>query len=197
MRRPQGAPRFKIMNTVISPRATTTLLAALALSLIAWTSPAGQSPSFVYDSKADLFGYYLPTADVRAGKFKLRDLALGGSDDFKKYLAGNRMATYAPVMIEFDNLTSKQRTNEMGQPYYENSPRVLPTSFRVSGSTVAFAGHDKELGDVAFNGTLAPYMLDLKFKPENRAVMSRSALSGVLTVGGKPYKVMLNWFGGD
>ncbi len=172
-------------------------LIVLALSLVAGTSPAGQSTPFVYDSKSDLFGYYMPTADVRVGKFKLNNLALGGQDDFKKYLAGDRMATYAPVMIAFYDVTSPQKTNEMGQSYYTNAPRVLPTSFRVSGGLVTFTGHDKQLGDVSFNGALAPYMLDPKFKPEQRASMNMPALTGNLTVNGKTQKVMFTWFGGD
>ena len=40
-------------------------------------------------------------------------------------------------------------------------------------------------------------MLDPKVKPEQRAVVNMAALNGNLTVGGKSYKVMLNWFGGD
>jgi hypothetical protein len=183
------------MKKLISP--TVGLLAALLLSVVASTSPAGQSQPFVYDSKVDLFGYYMPTADVKVGKFKLNNLALGGKDEFKKYLAGNRMATYAPVMLEFDDVTSPQKTNEMGQPYYANAPRVLPTSFRVAGASVTFAGHDKQVGDVVFNGTLAPYMLDAKVKQEQRAAMSAAALTGDLAVNGKTQKVMFTWFGGD
>ena len=185
------------MKKLILPGAAALFLSALALSLVAGTSPAGQGPPYAYDSKVDLFGYYMPTAEVKVGKFKLNNLAIGGNDDFRKYLAGDRMATYAPVMIAFDDVTSKQRTNEMGQPYYENSPRILPTAFNISGASVTFAGHDKQVGDVAFNGTLAPYMLDPKFKPDQRAVMNMAALAGNLRVGGKSYKVMFNWFGGD
>jgi hypothetical protein len=185
------------MKNLISPGAGLALLAGLALSAVTWTaSPAGQ-PSYVFDSRVDLFGYYMPTADVKVGKFKLNNLAIGAKDDFKKYLAGDRMATYAPVMIAFDDVTSPQKTNETGQPYYENSPRVLPAAFKISGASVTFAGHDKQLGDVSFSGALAPFMLDPKFKPEQRAAMSMPALTGNLTVNGKAQKVMFTWFGGD
>jgi hypothetical protein len=185
------------MKKLISSGIGVALLAALALSVVAGTSPAGQSPAYVYDSKVDLFGYYLPNTDVSVGKFKLNHLALGGQDDFKKYLAGNRMATYAPVMIAFDDVTSPQKTNETGQPYYTNAPRVLPTAFKVSGASVTFEGHDKQLGDVKFAGALAPYMIDPKFKPEARPAMSMPALTGDLTVNGKTQKVVFTWFGGD
>jgi len=185
------------MKKLVSPGIGLALLGALAFSLVAGTSPAGQNPAFVYDSKVDLFGYYMPTADVRVGRFKLNNLALGGQDDFKKYLAGDRMATYAPMMIAFDDVTSPQKTNETGQPYYTNAPRVLPAAFKVSGASVTFAGHDKQLGEVAFKGMLAPYMIDPKFKPEQREAMSMAALTGDLTVNGKTQKVMFTRFGGD
>lgn len=168
------------------------------LGLVAETAPAGQTTPFVYDGEADIFGYYLPKTDVKAGKFKLRDIAIGAKDDFKKYLAGNRMATYAPVMVEFDDVTSKQRTNEMGQPYYENAPRVLPLSFRVVGREVSFVADDRQLGHVTFTGTLAPYMLDPKMMADQRAVMGAAQLRGDLTVGSQSFKqINFTWFGGD
>lgn len=161
---------------------------------------AAQTPrgAFTFHEKADLFGYYLPASDVSAGKFKLRDIAIGGRDDFKKFLAGARQPNYAPVMVEFDDVTSAQRTNEMGQPYYENAPRVLPMAFRLDGANVAFDGTDTQIGHVSFSGELSDYMFSTGASPEKRAVHGRPALTGDLVVGDKTFKnVKFTWFGGD
>lgn len=188
-----------------SPLPRSALVVATTLACFLAGTPAdanGAAPAprgaFTFNESADLFGYYLPTGAVAVGKFKLRDIAIGGRDDFKKFLAGARQPTYAPVMIEFDDVTSPQHTNEMGQPYFENAPRILPTAFRLDGANVAFDGTDPKIGHVSFSGELTDYMLKTGADPEARTVQSRPALTGDLVVGDKTFKnVTFTWFGGD
>jgi hypothetical protein len=169
-----------------------------ALAILFAASTAYSDAPFAYSVTGDPSGYYLPKGTVRTGKFSLRDIAIGGADDFRKYLAGQRMATYAPVMIEFDDVTSPQRTDETGAPYYANAPRVLPAAFRLEGTTLTFAGDDKQLGHVTFAGKLAAYMLSAKVSPDERAAMNEAPLTGDLTVGKTTFRhVMFTWFGGD
>ncbi len=185
-------------------RITARLPAALLLAAASFTTVDANGMSkptkgaFVYEERVDLFGYYMPSKDIRIGKYKLRDIAVGGRDDFKKFLGGDRVPNYAPMMIEFEDVTSEQRTNEMGQAYYVNSPRVLPIAFRFDGTNVDFDGEHKQIGHVSFTGSLAPYMFMTDGKREMRALQKRPALTGDLVVGEKTFKgVSFTWFGGD
>ena len=126
----------------------------LAVFLVPAASPA-LAKDFISEPKADVFGYYMPMKAVRTGKFSLHNLSLGDAKAFADYEAGNnRIRTYAPVMLEFDDVTSAKKQNELGQDYYAKTYRVLPTGYRVDGNVVTFSGHDKTLGDVFFAGTL-------------------------------------------
>src|SRR6185295_3541870 len=133
---------------------------AAVLLLLAACSPAKQDApapltGFLSDKANDLFGYYMPLREIKVGKFKLDHLALATPDDFRSYEAGkDRLPTFAPVMLVFSDITSRQLTNELGQPYFENAPRALPTAYRVSGGAITFVGGDKQVGPVTFTGKL-------------------------------------------
>lgn len=149
---------------------------------------------YVHDADNDVFGYYMPDKDYRVGKFVFRNISLGGAEDFDSYEGGhNTDKAFAPVMLEFDDTTSKQNTNELGGIYYANAPRVLPLAYKVSASGFAFAGNDKQLGAVTFTGKLD--MAALKAAQDGKDTV---VAIGDLTFGGKTFKnVKLTWFGGD
>lgn len=168
--------------------------ALIGLSYAGTSFAAPAAASFVYQSKTDLFGYYIPATDVRVGKFKLNNVAIAGADDFKTFFGGQRLDTFAPVMVCFDDTSSKQLTGELG-PYYQNAPRVLPSAFTVSGDVVTFAGNDKQVGPVTFKGKLnLKAVAGAKGSGDANAIV----MTGDLTVGAKTFKnVQFRWFGGD
>ena len=170
---------------------------AVGLGLATGIAGAGELTGFVYNSKTDLFGYYIPDpgrAITIGGRFQFRDLAIGAQEDFAKFKPGDPKATYAPVMLEFDDTKSPKKVNEMGNTYYENSPRVLPAAFRISGSDVAFSGNDRQLGRVTFAGKLDLAALKAAHDEQPNGVVLR----GDLSVGGRTFtNVAFTWFGGD
>ncbi|HEY5336847.1 MAG TPA: hypothetical protein VIJ85_01480 [Rhizomicrobium sp.] len=179
-------------NRIIAPL----LAVAVALSgaAIGFCASAAPVSGFAYQSKVDVFGYYIPATDIRVGKFQLSSIDIGPAEDFKSFLGGKRLPEYAPVMASFDDKTSKQLQGELG-PYYQNAPRVLPSAFNVTGSDVAFDGTEKQVGHVTFTGRLnLKALAGAKGNGDANAVV----MTGDLTIGQKTFKaVSFRWFGGD
>lgn len=173
------------------------LATALALAPLPPLAQAAPPPAFVLDTKADLFGYYMPQKEVRTGRFKLLMLAIGPRDDFRKFARGDRFGgTWAPVLLEFAPANAQQKQGE-GGAYWVGSFRVLPTAYAVNASQVSFAGTDKKLGPVAFQATLDLAALKSEQKIGNGG-SGKPVLRGTLTVGGKSYPgLTFTWFGGD
>jgi hypothetical protein len=173
----------------------------VATAALAYGVPAGQHgpaplKGYSSDTSQNLFGYYMPPADsVRFGKYVLRNIALGEPADFRKYESGkNDVKTYAPLMLEFDDTSSQKKQGEMGE-YYANAPRVLPSAYRIAGSSIAFAGTHRELGTVSFTGTLDRTAIKAS---QNGGSLEATVLTGDVTVGSKTIKqVKFTWFGGD
>lgn len=180
---------------MMTRRIIASALLACAISAPVFAAPA-PSPTklFVREVKSDIFGYLMPQSELRAGRFVFRNIALGSADEFKTYESGkNDIPTYAPFMLEFDDVTSKQGTNELGQTYYENAPRVLPAFYVITAKSFAFWGTAKGIGDVSFRG-----MLDLAAMKAAQDDPQKVVATGDLTFGGKTFKnVKLTWFGGD
>jgi len=173
---------------------------AVATVTLAYGVPAGQHSGpalsgFVSDNRQSLFGYYMPASEIRFGKFVLTHISLGEPADFTKYESGkNDIKQYAPVMLEFDDTASPQKQGELG-PYYTNAPRVLPTAYRIAGDSLAFAGHDRQLGDVTFQGTLNRKAIRAA---QNGGSLETTVLVGDLKVGSTTKKqIKFTWFGGD
>jgi hypothetical protein len=158
---------------------------------------AGDLHGFTSDKKQsqDLFGYYMPTKELRFGKFVLHDISMADPADFKKFESGGyKGVPFASIMLEFDDTTSQKKQGELGE-YYANAPRVLPTAYSQQGAAIQFVGTDKQVGVVAFSGTLD--LAQLK-KTKNGGDANAVVLRGDLTIGGKTVKgVAFSWFGGD
>ena len=149
---------------------------------------------FFHQPGHDVFGYYLPQTALTIGKYRLRELHLGGADEFESYEKGQRISpNYAPIMLEFDDTTSPQHENELGQPYHEVSGRVLPSAYRVTAQSVQFAGHDDQLGDVTYEGKLDAKALDRV----RAGGASEPVLGGTLKALGQSVTKAYVWFGGD
>jgi hypothetical protein len=142
----------------------------------------------------DVQGYYLPEGQVKVGAFRLTNLTLGAGSDFSQWEANKRMATYGPVLVEFEDVTSPTQTNELGGEAHTNTVRVLPDAYRMDAKSVSFRGHAKALGDIAFDGTFDPTALESAKTSGAPAIVLR----GDLTVGKQLFKnVPFTYFAGE
>ncbi len=157
-------------------------------------APAAHITGFFHEPGLNLFGYYFAKAPVQFGNFKLRELHLGTAEEFASYEKGQRISpNYAPVMLEFDDVTSPQRENELGQPYHEVSRRVMPKAYKVTSDQVSFYGQDDVLGEVSFDG-----QLDAKALERVRGgAAEEPVLNGVIEAMGQKLNRAFVWFGGD
>mgnify|MGYP003639564820 CR=1 FL=1 len=144
----------------------------------------------------DLFGYYFSGKELRVGSFVFSMISLGGPGEFDAYENGkNEYESYAPFMLEFEDVSSAKKENELGQVYYENSPRVLPVAYKVSKEVLAFKGTDPLLGEVSFHGQLDTVALKKSQEGESPEII---VLTGDLTFAGETFRgVTFTWFGGD
>jgi hypothetical protein len=163
------------------------------------TAPAAVPPApvtFSHDPALDAFGYYFTETDVRSGDLKLTALKIGQASDFADWEAGKRPATFAPIFLAFDDVTSPTAENELGQTYHTVSLRVMPTAYRVDGQQVSFHGVAPGLGEVSFNGAF-----DLKALADAKAAgpgETLPVLTGDLQVGDRRFsKVAFLYFGGE
>ena len=175
----------------------TKLRIALTLLLgLAGAAAAFAAGPFTSDKSKDYFGYYLPAATVKVGNFQLRNLFIGGKDDFVSFESGNADKAFAAVMVEFDDVTSPKKTGEDGQEFYTRTIRVLPTSYAVGNGKVHFSGTDKKLGAVTFDGSFSADFFR-KPTPDVPHPDDHPILKGKLTIGKKSFDAAFNWFGGD
>lgn len=163
------------------------------------TAPAATPPApvtFSHDPGLDSFGYYFTDAVVQSGHLKLASLNIGQASDFADWEAGKRPATYAPIFLTFDDVTSPTAENELGQTYRTISVRVMPTSYRVDGQEVSFHGVDPRLGQVTFTGA---FDLDaLKAAKADGPGEPQPVLKGGLQVGDQQFRnISFLYFGGD
>lgn len=161
--------------------------------------PAGPADptGFTHPAGASLFGYYTPSVDTKVGDWQLNNFAIGDEDAFKAWEGGKRSATYAPVMLEFDNMASPMGANELGAQYRTESERILPTAYAISeAGKVDFAGKSAKLGKVTFHGQLD--MAALQAATREDAAGNEVVMHGTLTVGDKTFEnVAFTYFAGD
>lgn len=175
---------------------------ALLLVLAACDRPDGASggseapavPAFSHNMGSDLSGYYMPLTEVRVGNWSFDHVFVGQTAAFQAWEAGDRSATFAPVMLQFDDVASPMVQTEIGEAHSVTA-RVLPTAYSVTDTSVSFEGRSPELGVVSFEGALDPGALATSRRnlgDEGVVVM------GTLTVGNAPARnVQLRWWGGD
>ena len=162
---------------------------------------------FSRDATADLQGYYIPlwnaetgvSAKYRAGNFVLNNLAISTKTELAAFekSGSSGIENYAPVMLEFDDVTSPTGENELGQTYYETTERILPDAYAITTDTLTFKGTGPTLGTVTFTGKADPK--DIKAARNAPAHISKGAvLTGTLTVGDTVIEnVELMWYGGE
>lgn len=164
-------------------------------------APAAPTPltGFTHIKGEDLFGYFMPTQEVKIGNYLLQNLSIGPEEEFAKWEAGQRMATYAPVMLEFADVTSPQAENEMGQTYYTRTIRVLPKAYKLGGGDFRFVATDPVLGEIRMDGTLDLTKLKAqKAQGPNGTDREAPALMTGTQIGAQVFKTLsFFWFGGD
>ena len=163
------------------------------------TAPAATPPApvtFSHDPALDSFGYYFTDTAVQSGALKLTSLNIGQASDFAAWEAGKRPATYAPIFLEFEDVTSPTAENELGQIYHTVSLRVMPTAYRVDDQEVSFHGVDRNLGQVTFTGAF-----DLEALKAAKAAgpgEPQRVLKGDLQVGDQQFRnISFKYFGGE
>jgi hypothetical protein len=107
---------------------------------------------------------------------------------------GERSATFAPVMLVFDDVTSPMAQTELGETR-SVSVRVLPTVYAVDDVQLRFEGSSPELGRVIFDGRMDQGALATSRRNlgDEGVVMT-----GSLKIGdAAPQAVRLRWWMGD
>jgi hypothetical protein len=163
------------------------------------TAPAATPPApvtFSHDPSLDGLGYYFTDTVVQAGSLKLESLNIGQAADFADWEAGKRPATYAPIFMTFDDVTSPTAENELGQTYHTVSVRVMPTAYRVDEREVSFHGVDPRLGQVTFTGAF-----DVEALRAAKAAgpgQTSTVLKGGLQIGDQQFRnISFMYFGGE
>ena len=142
------------------------------------------------------FGYYLPTTEVKVGNYRLDTLHIAGQQGFNDWESGQRTKTYAPVMLEFVDVTSPARKNALGNLTYSVKLKVLPTAYLVTDERVRMVGSHPKLGEVRIDARIDPAALrkSKAAKGKDGAVV----ITGPLQVGDTPFNsVSFTWLGGD
>ena len=122
--------------------------------------PIAAVTGFEHDADLDPAGYYTPLSDVSIGNFHLSHIAMGAPSDFAQWEDGERDAAFGPIILDFDDITSRKITNELGGEGYEKTIRVKPDAYSLFPGEVKFAGTDPVLGQVLFEGHFDQAALD-------------------------------------
>lgn len=158
------------------------------------SAPPAAATAFSYASTGDLSGYYMPASELRIGKWSFDHIFVGQAAEFRAWTQGERSATFAPVMLQFEDATSPMVQTELGE-VRSITARVLPTRYAVSDERIEFEGTSAELGRVAFEGRLDPGAL----ATSRRNLGDEGVVvTGTLTAGGETVRdVRLRWWMGD
>ncbi len=156
--------------------------------------PSATVPAFSHGMGSDLSGYYMPLAEVRVGNWSFDHVFIGQTAEFQAWEAGTRSQTFAPVMLQFDDVTSPMVQTELGEARSVTA-RVLPTAYSVTDTAITFEGRSAELGAISFEGALDPGAL----ATARRNLGNEGAVvAGTLTIGDAPPRnVQLRWWAGD
>ncbi len=161
-------------------------------------APPAELTGFTHVQDENLFGYYMPTQEVVIGDLRLDHIHIGGEMEFVAWEQGERMETYAPVMLQFSDVSSPLVTNELGQETHARQVRVLPSAYKLGAGELRFVGSAPDIGVVQLDGRLD---LD-QLRQTQAAGPSGEGQAPVLRVAGQIGSERLEnlaffWFGGD
>lgn len=148
------------------------------------TASASKSATFRHDLPEDVSGYYLPMEAVRVDGWRLHHVFMGQVPDFIAWESGERSASFAPVMMEFQADGQGARRT-----------RLIPARYDVTEDRLRFEAHSRELGAVSFDGTLDQGTLaTARRNLGDEGVV----LKGTLKVGNRTFNnVAMRWWAGD
>lgn len=167
------------------------------------TTEASSTPQglegFTHAEGEDLFGYYMPTQPVQIGDYRLDHIHIGGATEFAAWERGERTETYAPVMLEFSDVTSPVSTNELGQEFHQRSLRVLPSAYRLGGGDFRFVGRHPAIGEVQIDGMIDLAQLTAEREGGGRSEgEAASVLTTAAQIGPEAFRnLSFFWFVGD
>jgi hypothetical protein len=128
--------------------------------------------AFTHSLTQDMFGYYMPDAQVGPDDFQLITLSIGSMSEFQDWEAGRRMATYAPIMMEF--LLPGETTE-----------RVLPDSYSVTDRRLRMTGVGADYGRVTLDARFeGPVLSDAR---ANLGDSEAPTLVGTITIGDRTW----------
>ncbi len=131
-----------------------------------------QAGTFTHSLTQEVFGFYMPGAQVGPDDFSLIFLSLGSKSEFVDWEAGRRMTTYAPIMMEF--LLPG-----------ETSLRVLPDSYSVTDRRLQMTGMSEDYGRVTLDARWeGPALSDTR---ANLGDGDAPTLVGTISVGEQTY----------
>jgi len=157
--------------------------------------PDAAAANFQHDDKLDVFGYYFSEPTVKSGNWELASLNMGSPEDFTAWESGKRPDAYAPIFLEFEDVTSPTAQNELGGTYHTISVRLMPDSYRVDAQAVVFHGKDARIGEVSFSGA---FDLEALKAAKSDADEDKVVLRGKLRIGAGPARaVVFTYFAGD
>ena len=155
---------------------------------------APAAAAFRSDLSGDISGYYMPASEVRVGDWLLRNAFIGQEADFASWEAGTRQGVFAPVMFEFEDVTSPMTATELGE-VRSGQIRVLPSRYEVSDGRVMFEGRADGVGVVRFDGRLDG---DALATARRNLGDESPVLVGTLTIGGRRFDgARFRWWAGD
>lgn len=177
-----------------------TVLAAAACDRPAEPAEAPAAPAtpaaraFSYAGTTDLSGFYLPPEEVRIGKWSFDHIFVGQAAEFQAWTGVETGTTFAPVMIEFSDVTSPMVQGDIGESR-SITARVLPTRYAVSDDRIEFEGTVPEVGAVRFEGRIDQGAL----ATSRRNLGDEGVVvTGTLTAAGQTLRdVKLRWWMGD
>lgn len=149
--------------------------------------------AFAHDLPEDVSGYYIPTEEVRVDNWRLHHVFMGQVPDFIAWQAGERTAGFAPVMIEFEDMTGPPVATEAGER--RRRLRLIPAAYAVTEDRVRIEALSGGLGAVSFEGRL-----DQDALAHARRNLGEEApvLKGRLEVGARTFEgVSMRWWAGD
>jgi len=146
----------------------------------AQTAPA-TGGNFAHSQTEDISGSYRASG-VSEGDLTLTQVFVGQTQDFEAWEAGQRSATFAPVMAEFTR--------------GGDTIRVLPERYTVSDGRVSMRGAAPGVGEVSIDLRLDKGALATARR--NLGGAEEPAMTGSVRIGGRNFSgAKLNWYGGD
>jgi hypothetical protein len=153
------------------------------------------SPGFQHEAAFDASGFYLTPQPVQIGAYRLTHLGIGAPSDFQQWEKGERASVFGPILLQFDDVSSPVRTNEMGGEAHAVNVRILPQAYSLTTGKVTFRGADPKLGEVLFSGQFDAAALA---QARNEGSSQAPVLRGLLKVGDAPARpVAMVYFVGE